>query len=75
VNLMKSVRALRIEAGLSQTEFGRQLGMSLPSVQRWETLRPPNGKGLFRLERFCVQHNFPAYAKLFRAAWMEWLEK
>jgi DNA-binding transcriptional regulator YiaG len=47
--IMNSVRAMRTETGLSQSDFGRLLGKSLPTIQRWETIRPPRGRALAEL--------------------------
>ena len=65
---MHAVRELRTALGLSQTEFGRLLGKSLPTVQRWETLRPPDGKALALLEQLATDRNHPELARPFHDA-------
>ena len=47
--IMAAVRSLRTALRLTQTDFGRLLGKSLPTIQRWETLRPPRGRALAQL--------------------------
>jgi transcriptional regulator with XRE-family HTH domain len=66
--LMGAVRELRTALGLSQTEFGLRLGKSLPTIQRWETLRPPDGEALADLERLANDEKHPELAKPFSAA-------
>jgi DNA-binding transcriptional regulator YiaG len=38
-NISKLVRSLRLETGLSQEKFAAQLGVSFPTVNRWENNR------------------------------------
>jgi transcriptional regulator with XRE-family HTH domain len=66
--LMSAVRDLRTALGLSQTEFGLRIGKSLPTIQRWETLRPPDGEALADLERLANDEKYPELAKPFSAA-------
>jgi transcriptional regulator with XRE-family HTH domain len=54
--IMDSVRSLRTALNLSQTDFGRLLAKSLPTIQRWETLRPPRGRALAQLFDLAKQH-------------------
>jgi transcriptional regulator with XRE-family HTH domain len=66
--VMSAIRDLRTALGLSQTEFGRRLNRSLPTIQRWETLRPPNSKALAELQQLATESKQPELAKLFHAA-------
>ncbi len=38
-DISKLVRSLRLETGLSQEKFAAQLGVSFPTVNRWENNR------------------------------------
>jgi len=70
--LMASIRSLRTALKLTQTEFGKLFGKSLPTIQRWETLRPPGGWALIRLldlaKRHAADPQCDALAKVFRDA-------
>src|ERR1017187_9109989 len=63
-----AVRGLRIALAKTQTEFGALIGKSLPTIQRYESLVPPKGKILLRLERMAREHHFDEYAQTFREA-------
>ena len=53
---------------ISQTEFGRVVGKSLNTIQRYETLVPPKGAVLLRLAGVATEHGQPDLAKKFRNA-------
>jgi len=54
--------------GKTQTEFGALIGKGLATVQRYETLVPPKGKALVRLEKLAWENGFKEYANAFRGA-------
>ena len=62
--------SIRDEDGnpISQTEFGRLLGKSLNTVQRYETLVPPTGKVLAKLARLAGERQQTAFAEIFAKA-------
>jgi transcriptional regulator with XRE-family HTH domain len=47
-----AVRALREKVGMTQQEFSQALGVTLVTVCRWETSRPPTGYSLSELANF-----------------------
>jgi transcriptional regulator with XRE-family HTH domain len=67
-SLRAAVRGLRLALGKTQTEFGTMIGKSLPTIQRYETLVPPKGKTLLKLERLASEKRFDEYARTFREA-------
>ncbi len=70
-NLKESVRKLRhaipTETGeiLSQTEFGRMIGKSLNTIQRYEGLVPPKGAVLMQLHQLAAKHEQIELAQVF----------
>jgi hypothetical protein len=67
-NLEVTVRQLREGLGKTQTAFGAMIGKGLATVQRYETLVPPKGKVLVRLETLARENGFTEYADAFRDA-------
>ena len=68
---MKDLRlSLKDEAGnsLSQTEFGRLIGKSLNTVQRYEQLVPPRGRVLIELSALALSRRRPEHARIFSQA-------
>jgi transcriptional regulator with XRE-family HTH domain len=57
--VMDAVRSLRTALGMTQTDFGGALGKSLPTIQRWETLRPPRGAALMDLYHLAGRNQDP----------------
>jgi len=47
--ISKACRRLREITGRTQREFAKDLQVSLPTIQRWETNSPPSGQSLRRL--------------------------
>jgi transcriptional regulator with XRE-family HTH domain len=47
-----ALRALRQKMGMSQQRFSEALGVTLVTICRWETSRPPTGHTLAELARF-----------------------
>jgi transcriptional regulator with XRE-family HTH domain len=47
----QAVISLRRRRGETQTEFGRKLGVSLPTIQRWESVASPSGACLLHVMR------------------------
>jgi transcriptional regulator with XRE-family HTH domain len=47
--LMKTVRELRQHLGLTQTEFAKELGQGMSTIQRYEQLVPPRGHALAKM--------------------------
>jgi len=66
--LREAVKRLRFDLGKTQTEFGVLIGKGLATVQRYETLVPPKGKVLLRLERLAREKGFYECADIFREA-------
>jgi transcriptional regulator with XRE-family HTH domain len=52
----KAVRELRELLGFSQTELAGVLDVSLGTVARWETSKPPRGEHLLRLKKIADSH-------------------
>jgi transcriptional regulator with XRE-family HTH domain len=52
----KAVRELRELIGYSQTELAGSLDVSLGTVARWETSRPPRGEHLLSLSKFALDY-------------------
>jgi DNA-binding transcriptional regulator YiaG len=69
--LRAAVSELRNRMGLSQTQFGLRLGKALPTIQRWETLRPPKGPALVQLMTLAAGINETSIAEVFRTALSE----
>lgn len=63
---MRSVKELRTRLRLSQTAFGQKIGKGLTSVLRYETVRPPRGIVLHRLQKLSEERNFEDLAAIFR---------
>jgi transcriptional regulator with XRE-family HTH domain len=70
-DLRKTVKDFRHALGKTQTEFGRLIGKSLPTVQRYESLAPPRGGVLFQLEEIAREHHLSEYAFAFQCALAE----
>jgi len=70
-DLRKTVRKLRDALDKSQQEFGQMIGKGLATIQRYETLVPPRGSVLTRLEMLALEHGFDEYASEFRTALAE----
>jgi transcriptional regulator with XRE-family HTH domain len=66
--LREAVKRLRNDLGKTQTEFGVLIGKGLATIQRYETLVPPKGKVLLRLERLAREKGFNECADVFREA-------
>lgn len=66
--LRAAVKNLRLALGKTQTEFGAMIGKSLPTIQRYESLVPPKGRILLKLEALAREKKFDEYAQTFRAA-------
>lgn len=62
---MNAVRSLRNALELSQTDFGIKLGKSLPTIQRWETLRPPTGEALVAIATLAEEKGHEQLKKVF----------
>ena len=69
--IMDAVKALRGTLGLTQTEFGGRVGKSLPTIQRWEGLRPPTGDALLQLQNLANTHRLYELAAVFRDAFSQ----
>jgi transcriptional regulator with XRE-family HTH domain len=52
----KAVRELRELIGYSQTELAGKLDVSLGTVARWETSKPPRGENLISLSKFALDY-------------------
>ena len=51
MNKGKKIKELRLELGLTQTEFGEKIGLSKPSVAGYEKSQEPTIKVLKRIEK------------------------
>jgi transcriptional regulator with XRE-family HTH domain len=67
-DLRAAVRGLRLALGKTQTEFGALIEKSLPTIQRYESVVPPRGKVLLKLERLARGNCFDEHAQSFREA-------
>ncbi len=67
-DLRLHVKNFRSRLGLSQTEFGRLIGKSLPTVQRYENLVPPRGRVLTDLAELASRRGAADLARIFRQA-------
>lgn len=68
VDLKSAVKELRTKLGLSQTEFGRLIGKSIATIQRYETLVPPQGKVLSDLSTLAFLNGESRLAQVFTEA-------
>jgi transcriptional regulator with XRE-family HTH domain len=66
--VMNAVRSLRLALRLNQTDFGRRLGKSLPTIQRWETVLPPSGEALVQLMKLALVNKQVDMAEVFEHA-------
>lgn len=69
-NLRLSIKSPTGEP-LTQTEFGRLLGKSLNTIQRYETLMPPKGRALAELAALANRHDRKELELLFTSALSE----
>lgn len=67
-SLMRAVGELRRSSGLNQTMFGLRLGVSLSTIYRWETQKPPRGPVLARLAEMAEALQRPDLQGLFNVA-------
>jgi transcriptional regulator with XRE-family HTH domain len=67
-DLKETVKRLRLALGTTQTEFGVLIGKGLATVQRYETLVPPKGKVLVRLQKLAQDNGLDECAVIFRNA-------
>lgn len=62
-----AVRNLRDSLELTQTQFAQELGMSLPTIQRWEGVVPPAGEALVALAQLAERYGKGDLHNLFLA--------
>jgi transcriptional regulator with XRE-family HTH domain len=70
-DVKSAVRRLRLALEKTQTEFGALIGKGLATVQRYETLVPPKGKVLVRLQRLAESKGVDECAVIFRDALLD----
>lgn len=63
-----ALRGLREKLGLTQQQFSEALGVTMVTVCRWETSRPPSGYSLIRLVMFSQRSGASEEAELFQKA-------
>ncbi|MGF6989946.1 putative transcriptional regulator [Lachnospiraceae bacterium PM6-15] len=52
------IKKIRTKSFLSQEAFGRELGVSFSSINRWESEKSkPNLSAMKKLKEFCESHN------------------
>ena len=66
--LMDAVAELRRITNLNQTMFGLRLGVSVSTIYRWETQKPPRGPVLARLAEMADSLQRPDLQGLFNLA-------
>jgi len=66
--LVASVRKLRKALGDTQPQFAVRLGLSVPTVVRYERNRRPRGKALVVLEQAAAANGLEEFARIFRNA-------
>lgn len=53
----QQIKIVRLKLHMSQTEFGKLLGVSFSTVNRWENEKSsPNYKALRNFEKLCKEH-------------------
>jgi hypothetical protein len=69
--IMQAIRNLREHMDLTQTEFaGQVFKKTLPTQQRYETVKPPIGKYLAVLVKVARDHGRADLAEIFKTAAM-----
>jgi transcriptional regulator with XRE-family HTH domain len=66
--LIATVRKLRKALGDTQPQFAERLGLSMPTVVRYEHNRRPRGKALVTLEQTAAANGLDEFASVFRNA-------
>jgi transcriptional regulator with XRE-family HTH domain len=66
-----ALRALRTKLGLSQQSLAVAMNMSVVTVCRWETSRPPSGYSLLQLAQFAHSNGAYDIANVFEEALRE----
>jgi transcriptional regulator with XRE-family HTH domain len=69
--IMDAVRELRQVTGMSQISFAVRLGISYPSVQRYEQVAAPKGESLAKLYYLSREYGQGRLAGLFKDAALE----
>ncbi len=60
MQLSESLRITRQKAFMSQEEFAKALGVSVSTINRWETGKSkPNLSAMKSIKSFCEEHNLP----------------
>ena len=55
----EEIKKIRQKCFLSQEAFGRELGVSFSSINRWESgKRKPSISAMKKMKDFCDAHNF-----------------
>jgi transcriptional regulator with XRE-family HTH domain len=62
----KAVIALRRELGMTQQQLSEAMKVTVVTVCRWETVRPPSGLSLVRLADFAMESGKFQIAEVFR---------
>lgn len=64
------IKSFRLSCLMNQTEFGKALGVSFTTVNRWENAKArPNIKAMKALKKYCEEQGLP-YEPLERS-WRE----
>jgi transcriptional regulator with XRE-family HTH domain len=56
---------LRRHCGFTQAQLAQEMDVTLTTVSRWESIRPPSGPSLIRIQAFAEQVGRTDLAKLF----------
>ncbi len=63
-----AVKKLRLLLGKTQADFAREIGKSIPTVQRYEGLVPPAGEALVQFMKLADAHGHLDLAAIFQRA-------
>jgi transcriptional regulator with XRE-family HTH domain len=74
-DIQEAVIALRKELGLTQQQLSEAMKVTVVTVCRWETVRPPSGLSLVRLAEFARQSGNDRIAGIFQSVIFETYHK
>jgi transcriptional regulator with XRE-family HTH domain len=66
--VQKALIQLRKMRGMTQQQFSEAVGVTMISVNRWETSRPPTGPSLWRLVKYALDSGAFEIAAVFQRA-------
>lgn len=68
MDVQEAMRELRSQLGISQEKLARQLDLTLKTISRYETVKPPTGKVLTKLHDLAANAGRSDLAKVFGLA-------